>query len=88
MPTIKNVTQKIKSSKAQLDFIVPIKSTTTTVGEKREKKSKRIYRTSQNIRIINVFLESLQSLQSILYLTGSHSPPHLPRMPSNTVLVS
>ena len=22
------------------------------------------------------------------FLTGSHSPPHLPRMPSNTVLVS
>ena len=38
MPTIKNVTQKIKSSKVQLDFIVPIKSTTTTVGEKRGKK--------------------------------------------------
>ena len=24
----------------------------------------------------------------VLSLTGSHSPPHLPRMPSNTVLVS
>ena len=23
-----------------------------------------------------------------LSLTGSHSPPHLPRMPSNTVLIS
>ena len=22
------------------------------------------------------------------FLTGSHSPPHLPRMPSNTVLIS
>ena len=39
MPTVKNVTQKIKSSKAQLDFIVPIKSTTTTVGEKKGKKN-------------------------------------------------
>ena len=24
----------------------------------------------------------------VLALTGSHSPPHLPRMPSNTVLTS
>jgi len=24
----------------------------------------------------------------VLFLTGSHSPPHLPRMSSNTVLVS
>jgi len=43
---------------------VPIKLTTTEVGEERKKKetkSKRIYRTSGNIRIINVFLESLLS---------------------------
>ena len=53
--------------------------------EKKRKKSKNIYRTSQNIRMINVFLESLLSVFS---LTGSHSPPHLPRMPSNTVLIS
>ena len=82
MPTIKNVTQKIKSSKAQLDFIVPIKSTTTTVGEKRGKKSKRIYRTSQNIRIINVFLESLlsesfPSLGVTVHLTSLGCPPTL-----------
>ena len=54
--------EKKKSSKAYLDFIVPIKSTTITEGgKKRKKKSKRIYRTSQKIRIINVFLESLLS---------------------------
>jgi len=50
----------------------------------KKKKFKIIYRTSQNIRIINVFLESLLWLS----LTGSHSPPHLPRMPSNTLLIS
>ena len=57
-------------------------------GEKRgkRKKSKRIYRTSQNMKIISVFLESL--LLRVLSLSGSHSPPHLPRMPSNTVLIS
>ena len=47
--------------------------------EKERKKSKRNYRTSQNIRRINVFLESLS-------LTGSHSPPYLHNMPSNTGL--
>ena len=61
---------------------VPIKPTTTTEGWRKGKNSKRIYRTSQNIRIINVFLESL--LSRVLSLAGSHSPPHLPRMPSNT----
>ena len=29
-----------KNSKAELDFIVPIKSTTTTVGVKRKKDTK------------------------------------------------
>ena len=52
---------------------------------KKEKESKTIYRTSQNRRIINVFLESLLSESS---LAGSYSPPHLPRVPPNTVLVS
>ena len=66
---------------------MPIKSTTTTEGqgEGKRKKSKIIYRTRQKIRIINVFLESLLSESS---LAGSHSPPHLPRRPSNTVLIS
>ena len=36
--------------------------------------------------MINVFLESL--LSRVLSLAGSHSPPHPPRMPSNTMLVS
>ena len=55
-------------------------------AEIKGKKSKRIYRTNQKIRIINVFLES--TAVRVLSLTGSHSPPYLPRMPSNTVLVS
>jgi len=52
---------------------------------KKKKKSKRLYRSSQNIKIMNVFLESLLSES---FPSRSHSPPHLPRMPSNTVLVS
>ena len=80
--------KKLKSSEEWLNFIVPIKSTTTAeLGEKerKRKKSRRIYRASQNIKIIHVFLESLIS---VLSLAGSHSPPHLPRMPSKTVLIS
>ena len=38
------------------------------------------------MRIINAFLESLVS--RVLSPSGSHSPPYLPRMPSNTVLIS
>ena len=67
---------------------MPLKLTTTTQGEKKRKEKKistRIYRTSEDIGIIHVFLESCcQSLS----LAGSHSPSHLPRMPSNTVLIS
>ena len=64
---------------------MPIKSTTTTergTKGKKEKKSKRIYRTHQNIRIINVFLELL--LSESFPLLGVT----VPRMPSNTVLIS
>ena len=67
---------------------MPIKSTTTAEAEGKErkrKKSRRIYRASQNLKIIHVFLESFLS---VLSLAGSHGPPHLPRMPSKTVLIS
>ena len=54
-------------------------------GKELEKKSKRIYRTSQNIRIIKFFLELLLSES---FPSLGVSPPYLPRMPSNTVLIS
>jgi len=58
---------------------VPIKSTTTTEGDKKEKK---IYKTSQNIRIVNVFpesllLESFPSLGVTVQLTSLGCPPTL-----------
>ena len=57
----KNCDRKIrKSSKATLDFIVPIKLTATT-GVGGEGKSERIFSTSQNIRIVYVYFESLMS---------------------------
>ena len=79
------IKERIQSSKTELDFIVPIKSTTTTEGRKKEKTSKRVYRASENIRKIYVFLQSNLRVPS---LSGNHSSPHLPRMPSNTVLIS
>ena len=45
----------------------------------------RVYRASENIRKIYVFLQSNLRVPS---LSGNHSSPHLPRMPSNTVLIS
>ena len=69
---------------------MPIKSTTTTGigGDKKKKVKKNLKECTEqvkNIRLINVFLESLLSVFSH---TGSHRPPDLPRMPSNTVLIS
>ena len=81
---IKNVTEKKKSSKAQLDLIVPIKLTTTTERGRKEKRKKwkRSYRASQNIKIINDFLESLlpecfPSLGVTVHLTSLGCPPTL-----------
>ena len=52
-------------------------------GKNKRKKPQRIYRASENIRII-----SWVTAVRVLSLAGSHSPPHLPRMPSSTVLIS
>ena len=50
---------------------------------KKKKKSKKFYRTSQKIRIMFF----LSHCYRVLSLPGRHSPPYLPRMPSNTVLI-
>ena len=76
--------KKKKRSKASLDFIVPIKSTTTTEEGKKEKNPKES--TEQIKHKNNVFLESLllepfPSLGITVHLAS-------PRLPSNTVLVS
>ena len=76
------------------ESLVPIKLTTTMGssgraggrGKEKRKKSQRIYKTSQNIRMINVFLESL--LSEPFSSLGVTVHLNLPRMPSNTVLVS
>ena len=54
---------------------------------KGEKKWKNIQKSLQSKwkHKNNVFLESMLR---VLSLTGNHNPPHLPRMPSKTVLIS
>ena len=64
---------------------MPIKSITTTEGDKNEKKNPK-ESTEQVKTIINVFLESLPS-ESFPPCWES-GPPHYPRRPSNTVLIS
>ena len=52
---------------------------------KKKKKIQKNLQSESNLKIIHVFLESFLS---VLSLAGSHGPPHLPRMPSKTVLIS
>ena len=58
-------------------------------GKKREKKRKKIRKNLQNkSKHKNNKCFSLVTAVRVFSLAGSHSPPRLPRMPSNTVLVS
>ena len=64
---------------------MPIKSTTTTVGEGGRKIKKNLQNKSKHKN--NKCLSWVIAV-SVLSLTGSRSLPHLPRMASNTGLVS
>ena len=83
---------KKNNSKAQLEFTVPIKLTTTMEvgGKKRKKKKvKNIQKNLQNkSKHKNNRCFSWVTAVRVLSLTGSHSPPYLPRILSNTVVVS
>ena len=85
--TIKNVIEKRKKNLRSLirfHSADKIDNYNRELGRgRKEKTSKRNYRTSQNIRIINFFLR--HCCQSPF---SCHSPPHLPRRPSNTVLIA
>ena len=85
MTEIKKEKKKLKSL---IRFHSANKINNYKSGEKNEKKRKiqKNLQNKSNIRIINVLLESL--LPRVLSFSGSHSPLHFPRMPSNTVLIS
>ena len=74
----------------KLDFIVLIKSTITAEERKKKKKKrKKIQKKLLNkSKYKNSIYFSWVTAVSVLSLAGSHSPPRLSRMPSNTVLVS
>ena len=57
--------------------------------EKRKKTEKKIQKNLQNKwkHKINKCFSWVTAVR-MLSLTGSHSPPHLPRMPSNSTLIS
>ena len=62
-----------------------IKLTTTMVGWVGwRKRKKNLKETTDKSKYKNNKCFSWVSAVSILSLAGSHSPPHLPRMPSNT----
>ena len=63
---------------------MPIKSTTTTEGG--IKRGKNIQKNKSKNKNNKCF--SWVTAVRVLSPTGSHSPPYLPRMPSNTVLIS
>jgi len=59
------------------------------VGGKKEKRDKETQKNLQNkSKHKNDKCFSWVTAFRVLSLAGSHSPPHLPRMPSNTVLIS
>ena len=68
---------------------MPIKSTTTIEGGKKENKGEKIQKNLQNkSKNKNNKRFSWFTAARVLSLSGSHSPPYLPRMSSNTVLIS
>ena len=75
-----------KKLKSLIDFVLPIKSSTTTEGGREKKKIHKNLQNKWNHKNNKCF--SWVTAVRILSLSGSHNPPHLPRMPSNTVLIS
>jgi len=66
---------------------LPTKSTTTTEGGKRKKEKIQKNLQSKSKHKTNRCFSWVTAVR-VLSVTGSHSPPHLPRMPFNTVLIS
>ena len=85
MTIVKNVTEtkKKKSAKAKLDFIVPIKSTTTTDGKAGEKKiqknlqNKWKHKNNKCFFLESLLSESFPSLGVTVQLTSLGCPPSL-----------
>ena len=70
-----------KNLKSLIGFLSANKINNYNRGEKRKKKCKRIYRTCQ--KMSNKCFSWVTAVR-VLSLTGSHSPPYLPKIPSNS----
>ena len=66
---------------------VPIKLTTSTEAGKKEKKKKNTKELQNKSKHKNNICFSWVTAVRVLSLAGSCSPPQLPRMPSNVVLI-
>ena len=66
---------------------MPIKSTTTT-GEEKGGEENIPKESTEQVKTQEQSMFFLSHCYQSPSLAGSHSPPHLPRMPSNTVLIS
>ena len=89
--TIKNVTEgKKKKLKSLIRFHSANKICSYNRGWKKgEKKKEKVQKNLQNkSKPKNNKCFSWVTAVRVLSLSGSQSPPHLPRMPSNTVLIS
>ena len=83
--------KKIKELKGLIGFFSANKIDKYNRGERKEikKKERKIQKNLQNkSKIKNNKCFSWVATVRVLSLAGSHSPPHLPRMSSNTVLIS
>ena len=81
--------KQIKKLKSLIRFPSASKINNYNRGGKRGRKRKKIQKNLQNkSKHKNNKCFSWVTVVRVLSLSRSHSPPHLPRMPSNTVLMS
>ena len=77
--------KKEKKLKSLIRFHTDNKIDNYSRGGKKKKIQKNLQNKSKHKN--NKYFSSVTAVR-VLSLAGSHSPPHLPRMPSNSVLIS
>ena len=88
--TIKNVTEGEKKLKSLIGFLSANKINKYNRGETKGKKKRKIIQRNLQNKSKHKSHKCFYWVTAlrVLSLAGSHSPSHLPRMPSNTELVS
>ena len=80
------MTEKERKLKSLIRFHDAIKVNNYNRGRKKKKKIQKNLQSKSKHKNNRYFF--WVTTVRVLSLTGSHSPPHLPRVPSNAVLVS